>query len=853
MRREDLGGEGAHTSAHRVVGNVAGPQKRFSESHTMEWWEHLWQDIRFAPRMLRRSAGFSTIAVLTIALGIGATTAVYSVVDATLLHPLSYLHPEELVRLQDDLTGVDSHDVGMSAPEWLDLERTGIFRNVAAVLFLDANLTGSEQPQRVAALAVAPNYFAILGVQPHQGRTFDPNDSARGFNLEVVISDGLWKRAFASDPHILTRSLRLDNDLYQIVGVMPPGFHDPGRSTKERNIDLWVAFGFAGAPYPDPPIRRYRMVPEAIGRLAPGLTLQAAQSRLDAFVATEQHQFPADYPAQSGWHLGAIPLQKSIVGDVRQSLLLLLGAVGLVLLIGCVNVANLLLARASTRRGERAIRQALGASVPRLIRQSLAESLCLALAGGLVGITILLALERYLVHLVPASLPRLNEITINWHLLLFAFAASVLAAIIFGFVPALSVGRLETRGVKGSRQQARTRRVLIVTEFALSLVLMVAASLLLRSFWDLLNVRLGYQPENVMAVRVWLPAPNDRSTDMYHTIEQEAPFLRELLRREATLPGVQEVAIGDASSIPLGHDHDDLNLFGITLEGRQAAQDLKPSVDGQSVTPNYFHLLGLEAKRGRLFGDHDDEQAPLVAVVNEAFARTYWRNEEPIGKRIKLLDRDTAWTTVVGVASDAHTESLAESSAPKIYLSAYQRVSKNLAIFVRGHLDAATTPIAVREQVQSVNPELPVFGALMLTDAVADSLIERRFSMEMVALFAITALLLAALGIYGVISYVVSERTQEIGIRIALGAQRSTIMQLVLRQGLGLAVAGTAIGLVASLVMARLISGLVFGVSPTDPITFAGVAVVLTAVAVAACYVPARRAMRVDPTVAQRG
>jgi predicted permease len=818
----------------------------------MALWEDLWQDIRFAPRMLRRSGGLSAIAILTIALGIGATTAIFGVVDATLLHPLPYPHPEQLVRLEDDLTGVGSRDVGMSVPEWQDLERTGIFAYLSPVVVAEANLTGSDQPQRVAFLGVAPNYFAVLGAKPQLGRTFDPNDQTRGFTLEVVISDGLWKRAFGSDPHILTRSLRLDNDLYRVIGVMRPGFHDPGRSAKERNIDMWAALGYAGAPFPDPPIRGVRLITQAVGRLAPGVTLSSAQSRLDAFVTAEQRQFAGDYPAQGGWRVRAVPLQESLVGNVRRSLLLLLGAVGVVLLIGCVNIANLLLARASARRGEVAIRQALGARRVRLIRQSLAESLLLSLVGGLLGVVILLVLQRYLVHLLPDSLPRFDEISINWTALLFALFASVIAAAIFGLAPAMGIGRLETRGAKISRQQARTRRILVITEFALSLVLMIGACLLLRSFWDLLNVRLGYGPQNVMAVRLWLPVPNDQSTDIYASVEHEAPFLRELLRRGATLPGVQEIAVGDAASVPLAHDGNDSNLFTLTLDGHDVAPALRPPVNGSIVTPTFFHLLGLPLKRGRLLAEQDNETTQRVAVVNEAFVRAYCQNEEPIGKRVKVHDGETEWTTIVGVIADARTESLAESGIPTIYLSGYQRLPKHLAMFVRGHFDVGTMSVAVRQVVQSVNPELPVFGAEMLTDAVSSSLAERRFSMQMVAGFALTALLLAGLGIYGVISYIVSERTREIGIRLALGAQQANIMRMVLRQGLTLAVVGTGIGLVGALVVARLMSGLLFGVSPTDPVTFVGVAGLLTAVALAACYVPARRAMRVAPTIAQR-
>src|SRR5579863_7364420 len=703
LRQQGLSDEEARAAARRAFGNVTKVQERFRESQSMVWWEHLWQHVHDATRLLRRSAGFSVVTVLTIALGVGATTAIYSVVDATLLHPPPYTHPEQLVRLEADLT-----DVGMSTPEWQDLARTGIFASLAPSGYVDGNLTGSDQPQRAGFFVVGPSYFAVLGVKPQMGRTFDPSDPSRGFNLEIVISDGFWKRAFASDPGILGRTLRIDNDAYHVIGVMPPGFRDPGRSIKERNIDGWAAAGYAAAPFPDPPLRNVRVLSTIIGRLTPGLALRTAQRHLDAFVAAEQRQFPDDYPAKSGWRVRAVPLQESVVGDVRQSLLLLLGAVAVVLVIGCVNIANLLLARASARRGEMAIRQALGATGRRLSRQSLVESLLLSLVGGLLGVVILLGSHRYLAHLVPESLPSLNEITINWGVLCFALAASIVAAIIFGLAPALNVGRLETRGAKVSRQQARTRRVLVIAEFALSLVLMTGGCLLLRSFWDLLNVQLGYQPRQIMAVQTWLPAPNDPSTDMYASPAQEAPFLREVLRRSATLPRVQEVAIGDASSIPLGHDRSDLNLAPISFEGRRAGAETEPVVNRSPVTPNYFHLLSLPLKRGRVFSEQDDENAPPVAVVNEAFVRAYVPSDDAIGKRIKLFDQDSVWTTVVGVVGDAHTESLAEPSAPTIYLSAYQRSVKNLVIFVRGPVDVPATGIEVRQQVQALNPRLPV-------------------------------------------------------------------------------------------------------------------------------------------------
>ena len=864
LQEQGLSDENARTAARRSFGNVTNTQEHFYESSHLLWWDNFWQDIRYAARMLRKSPGFAAIAILTIALGIGATTAIFSVVDATLLHPLPYPHPEQLVTIQDDLPGVGARDVGISVPEWHDFQRSGIFQYVSALGGGDTNLTGASEPARIRLLTIPPNYFALLDVKPRLGRSFDPEDQTPGFNLEVLISDGLWKRAFGSDPHILGKSVRLDNDLYRVVGVMPPGFHDPGATAEESNTDVWAAAGFAGPPAP-PPQRNLRILPGAIARIAPGLTIAAAQSRLDALVASLQKEYPDDYPLQSAWQVRLVPLAETVVGNVRQSLILLLGAVGLVLLIGCVNVANLLLARASARGREMAVRQALGAARTRLIRQLLTESVLLSLLGGIVGLAILFCAKGFLLQIMPDSLPRLNEVSINWSVLLFALAASLVAGMIFGLAPALHAGRVdlipmlkqEARGSTCSGEQARTRRVLMVTEFALSLVLMIAAGLLLRSFWDLLNVRPGFNPQSVMAVRTWLPVPNDPDSDIYKTSAQEAPFVREILRRGRTLPGVEEVAVGDIAAVPLGHDRNDLNPFSLILEGRENQSDQPPLVNATEVTPSYFHLIGMTLQRGRFLSETDNETAPAVAVINEAFARTYWPNDDAVGKHLKLNNaRGTttkpSWTTVVGVIADARTESLAESSVPQIYVSVYQDRPKDLAIFLRGRLDSAATPAELREQIQLINPELPVFGARMLKDVVTASLSERRFSMEMVGLFALTALLLAGLGIYGVISYLVSERTHEIGIRLTLGAQSRNILRMVLRQGLGLAIAGAAVGLVCALIVSHLMAGLLYGVRPTDPLTFAGVALLLIGVALLACYIPARRAIRVDPLVALR-
>jgi predicted permease len=828
------------------------------------WWDNLLGDIRYTLRTLRRSPGFTVIAVLTIALGIGATTAIFSIVDATLLRPLPYPQPEQLVRIQDDLPGVGSQDVGMSTPEVWDFQRSGIFQWISPNWFDEQNVTGFGQATRVGLVTVMPNYFTLLGVKPQLGSTFDPNDPTPGFNLQTVISDGLWKRAFGSDPNILGKTIKLDTDSYQIIGVMPPGFHNPGLTPDERNGEVFSAAGFSGPPFTptaaDPP-RRDSHFPGAIARIRSGLTVAEAQSRIDAVVASVQRQFPKDYPAQAAWKVRLVPLKEVVVGDVRRSVFLLFGAVGLVLLIGCVNVANLLLTRASARGREMAIRQALGATRKQLVRQLVTESVLLSLFGGIAGLVILYFTKGFLLRLVPDSLPQMNEISISWSVLLFALGVSLLTGVLFGLAPALHAGKLglthvlkqEGRGSTGSAKQVRTRRVLVIAEFAFSLMLMVAASLLLRSFWDLLNVRLGFNPQSVMMVRTRLPYPNDPKANLYATPAQEAPFLREILRRSSALQGVEEAAIGTKPAVPLNHNQRDLNLSHVIFEGRGQTTNDAPFVNEADVTPEYFHLMSMTLLRGRLFTNQDDEKAPSVAMVNEAMAKTYWPNEDALGKHFKLSRNAPSWTTVVGIVADARTESLEKANVPLIYESLYQSDdAHHLAIFLRGHLNAAAIPEKVRELVQSVDPGLPVFGAETLDEIVSDSLSVRRFSMEIIALFALTALALAGIGIYGVISYIVSERTHEIGIYFALGAHRGKIMRMVLRQGLTLAIAGAAVGLVGALIVSHLMASLLYGVRPVDPLIFIGVTSVLTLVAFAACYIPARRAIRVDPIVALR-
>jgi predicted permease len=853
------------TEARRQAAIRLGSAEAIREHHHAEqslpFFENLLFDLRYAVRMIRRFPGFSFIAIATMALGVGATTAIYSVIDATLLHPLPYPNPAELVSIQDDLPGVDAQDVGISVPEWRDLENSGIFQSVS-VSGTGANvtLTGSAQPERLSYKHATPNYFAVFGVDAQVGRTFDPHDATPGFTLEAVISDGLWRRDFGGDPHILGKALLLDNDVYHVVGVMPRGFRDLGSTNEERNTEVWLAAGMSGLPFP-PPLRGTRLQSRVVARLKPGLSLAAAQAHVDALVGSLKKQYSLEYPAQAAWAVRLTPLSESVVGSVRQSLVLLFGAVGLVLLISCVNVANLLLARASGRGREIAVRQALGAQRTRLIRQLLTEILLLFLLGGIAGFAVLFGAQHFLLRLVPESLPHLNDIAIGWGVLVFAIAVSVAAGTIFGLAPAwlmsgvdlMGTLRQEGRGSKGSPGRSRARQILVIGELALSLVLMVAAGLLLRSFWDLFKVQPGFNPDRVMAIQTWLPGPNDPAADAYRTATQEAVLLREVLRRSRTLPGVQEAAVGDSTSLPLGHSNP--GTLPLIREGIETMDNQAPVIDSPVVSPEYFHLLGMPLLHGRIFNDQDIETTPQVAIINEAAARTYWPNQDPIGKRVRLhLDArellnssKPAWTIIVGVIADARTESLADAAIPQIYRSLYQHPAKSLAIFLRGQLDPSAIPGQVRAQVQSIDSTLPVFHAETLSEVLSTSLSVRRFSMEMVASFAATALLLAGLGIYGTISYVVNEQRREMAIRLALGAQRGTMLRMVLRRGLGLAAAGAGLGVAGALIVSHLMAGLLYGVSPTDLPTFAGVTVALTTVALAASFIPALRAMRLDP------
>jgi len=817
------------------------------------------QDVRYACRMLLKTPGFTLVAILTLALGIGANIAAFSIVDGVLLRPLPFNHSEQLVRVFDDLRSSNAKDVGMSVPQFWDYrDRAGIFQDIAVIWPIPANLTEVERPERIEVLATSANYFTMLGVQPALGRVFTQKDDVPGFINAVVLSDGFWHREFGGDPKAIGKSIRLDGDLYQIFGVMPPGFHHPGK-TLETEEDAYIAAGYNALPFPTPPLRSVRMLPGAIARLKPGLSIAAAQARLEGFDAGLARDYATDYPAAAGWAPRLVSVQRDLTANVRAELFVLFAAVGFVLLIACVNLANLLLARASGRHREIAIRLALGAGRGRLIGQLLTESVLLAFVSGCVALVTVVLLKNALLNFAPADIPRLSEVTISPSVLFFALLVSILTGVVFGLAPALQAAspnqisslREGSRGSGSSKRQMRVSSALVASEIALSLILLIGAGLFLRSFWQILQVRPGFNPHHVVTAQMWLSYPNDPTQNRYFTTPKRAAFMREVLRRVSALPGVEEASIGGGGSLPLVPAR---NQVPFTIEGRPADSERTPVAEFASVTPGHFHALEIPLLSGRNLTDADDDKGQPVAVVDEAFAHQYWPGDTPIGKRVRpgSFLSTSPWLNIIGIVGNVKSESLETQVVPHIYLSDFQSPSYSSVVYARTAADPGKIGDAIRREVQSVDPDVPVFAVRSMEEVVARSMAERRFALEILGFFAFIALLLACIGIYGVMAYTFSQRTHEIGIRIALGAQRQHILRLALGEGMLLVAFGLAAGLFGALLLTQFLRSMLFAVKPTDPVTFIAIAALLTAVALLACYIPAHRATRVDPLVALR-
>ncbi|MBS1791424.1 MAG: ABC transporter permease [Acidobacteria bacterium] len=801
----------------------------------------LWQDLRYGARLMLKHPGFSLIAALTLALGIGANTAIFSMVYSILIRPLNYPESERIMTVWEDHTRRGGPQREWTSPpgyqDWRD--QNTVFSHMAAMTGWGPTLTEAGEPERLVGANVGHEAFAVLGVKPMLGREFTPEEDTRGAAKVAIISHNLWQRHFSSDNAIVGKSIRLNGDSYTVVGVMPAGFQFPIVGMADV-FSPW-------APAQGPGCQRGCYTQRVFARLKPGVTLEQARTELTAIGQRVEHQFPED---NKNIGVTVTPLQEFLVGNMRDGMFALLLAVGVVLLMACANVANLLIVKAAARTREIAVRAALGASRWQIVRQLLTESMLLALIGGGLGVLIAYWLVDLLKRIAPDGTPRIEEIAINSRVLLFSLAASVLTGLLCGLAPALQATKPDLNqtlrdsgaGNKGSIGSGRIRSGLVVVEMALALTLLVGAGLLLRSFIKLQSVDPGFTAEHVLTARFGLP----QST--YPKREQVANFHHQLQERLEALPGVQSVAY--SSSVPMtGFDTD----TGFVIEGRPIPPpDERPSSWFSVVSPEYFDTMKIALKQGRTFTAADQENAPKVVLISEATARRYWPNENPVGKRVGFGLEKPDWREIVGVVGDVHHFGLSLDSRPTMYFCSLQisRGVTNVLLRVQGD-PLAYTP-ALRREVQALDKNLALSTTQSMEEAMASTIATPRLLMLLFGGFAVVALLLAALGIYGVMAYSVSLRTHEVGIRIALGASARNVLSLIVGQGMKLALIGVAIGLAASLAVTRLMKTLLFGVNATDPLTFGAIPMLLLAVVLLACWIPARRATKVDPMVALR-
>ena len=808
------------------------------------------QDIRYGMRMLVKKPPFTAVAVIALALGIGANTAIFGVVNAVLLRPLSFKDPERIAVIQGVKEG--NSWTTISYDDFVDFrDRQQSFEQLAAFSApWTFNLLGAGEPMQVQGQYASANLLSMLGVAPARGRDFLPAEDRPGSQERVVIlSHGFWQRQFGANPDLIGRTINLNDQSFTVIGITPPGF----KVTDES--ELWVPLAL------NPINSRGRLVRylSVAGRLQPGVTLAGAQAEMSIIARQLEQQYP-DMNKGFGVHL--IPLHEQIVGKVRPALLVLLGAVGFVLLIACANVANLTLARAVMRRKEIAIRAALGAGRVQLIRQLLTESVLLALLGGFVGLLLATWGVDLLLALGPENIPRREEIGLDAGVLVFTLAVSLLTGLIFGLVPAwqaskadLNVTLKEGGQLQGtSAKHQRLRNALVIAEIALALVLLTGSGLLIKSFARLLDVNPGFDTSNVLALQVTLPSSK------YSQEQKRAAFYQQLEERLKALPGVQ--AVGAVSRLPLFAGDITSGRSNITsrlvIEGRPAAAGDLPEVDYRVASPSYFQAMNIPLVRGRLFNWQDEPQdragLPLVAIINEAMARRFWPGEDPIGKRIKWsgdLDQNP-WWTIVGVVGNVRHFSLDMEPRPEVYRPYLVNPLTGPIIVVRAASNPENLIALVRNEVRALDGDVPISNISTMPQLVSRSVAPRRFSMLLLTIFSAVALLLAAVGIYGVMAYSVTQRTHEIGIRLALGAQTADVLKLVVGQGMALALMGVGIGVVGAFALTHLMSSLLYGVSTTDPLTFVVVSVLLTSVALLASYIPARKATKVDPMVALR-
>ena len=845
----------ARRRARRALGTHDKIREDYRDASGVRFFETLLQDIRFALRMLRKSPGFTAVAVLTLALGISASTVVFSLVDAVLLKPLPFPHAERIVfpwRLPKRGLNLGFDVYPWGRVDFLFFSReTKAFDALGAFISGAFDLTRSGEPVRLDGLRVSAGFFPALGVSPALGRTFTNDEDRPGNEREVVLGDALWRQAFGADPNILGRSIQLNGAPYTVLGVMPPGFAFPHANempnvfTFAPRVQLWVPLALD---------RRNSMIPNEpdelaiVGRLKPGITISQAQADMNLMGKRLEDQRRNG----QGWFNSRVtPLTRQAAGDTRQPLLLILAAVGVVLLIACSNIASLLLTRALKRRRELTVRAALGASSPRLLRQLLTETVVLACVGGLTGVLLAKGAIYFARIFGPSSIPRLNEADLDLRVLLFAFGLTLLTGILFGLAPALGPSRQNL--VKSLRDGShrtgsnsatqKIRNSLLVSQIALALVLVVAAGLLTRTFYRLLAVDPGFRPAHSLTFELSLP------TTKYPDQSRIVSFYQEVLRRLQALPGVQ--ATGVTEIIPLdGATESTAIRFS---NGPRTSLLNIPMANYTMVSPGYFAAVGTSILRGRPFLESDTAASAPVSIISSAMAKKYWPGQDPVGKQLAPAGSKFPLTTVVGVAADVKRLSLREPPPPEMYVAYTQKVWPSLLtmdVVLRTVQDPAAVAASARNTIHSIDPDLPLANLKPLAEIVSDSMTQPRFVMLLIAAFGGLALLLAMVGMYGVISYSVAQRTQEIGIRVALGAQRRSIFGMIVGLGARLAALGIAIGLAAALAATRVMGSFLYGVTATDPLTFAIVSVLLLGLTLLACYIPARRAMKVDPMVA---
>jgi predicted permease len=820
-------------------------------------------DLRFALRMLRKSPGFAGVAILALAVGIGANTAIFSVVNAVLLRSLPYREPDRLVMLFEALPKFGAPVIPFSAPDLEEFEHQNqTFEAIAPYQNKRYELSGVDQPERLMGARVSPALFPVLGVQPILGRAFTAEDDRQDRKV-LVLSYGLWQRRFGSDPTVVGRNIAIDRQPYQAIGVMPRGFEFPHRGSRfnDEPADLWVPIAFT----PDERQTWGMMYnSNVVARLKPGISLERARVTVEAMAKRVLEKYPpvlrnnplADLTAR------VEPLHDEIVGSARRALLVLLGAVGLVMLIACADIANLLLTRVAARNREMGIRLAMGASRRRLIGQALVESLLLAFAGGTLGLLLAWWGVDLLVALKPGAIPLVDRIGIDTRVLLFTLLVSIATALIFGLAPALEASASDVSGVlkeggRGAgtgRKRHRMLGVLVAAQFAMALVLLVGAGLLVRSFVRLITDDPGFRPERLLSMSVSLPAKS------YAKADQVRLFYQQFLERLEALPGVR--AAGATSGLPLMVQ--DRRMF--TGEGQSSTSGgAPPNVAAVWVLGNYLEALGVPLKQGRFFTARDRNRSEPVVIISETMARRFWPGQNPIGQRIKwgIPESYSPWTTIIGVVADVkqgplNTEAVPQTYEPYLQLgdgSVEENVGgiyRSLNLVVRAQGDPALLVSAIRRDVRGLDPSLPLANVRTMEEHMLNSVSTQRFNMYLLAAFAGVALFLAAIGIYGVLAYSVAQRTHEIGVRLALGAHGTDVVWMVVLHGMRLAGAGILTGLGASLAVTRVMASLLYQTSAYDPWTFTVVASLLAAVAFVACYVPARRATRVDPMVALR-